>query len=456
METYIRALKPGGVLAVTVWNKEEPPKSVLKLYAAIGQAAQAISRTPIAGSFFVAASYLSTTTVLYKKGGFTAEELKKLTSYTGEMSFDVIYAPGFHFDTAKAASVLNDYHRTIFGDLPRDVGNPDTAAPSKDEVARALGSGSDPSTEPLPSTSIDRLAWWDLVANRWRDFADHYVFDSHPLTDDRPYFAGYVKFGDLIPALSQVDQLQDDWGYLAIWVTLAVAFAAAVLLVLSPVLLRWRLAFSQQPGKIGAVIYFACLGLGYMMVEIALLARFVLPLENATVSAATVIAGMLVFSGLGSFAAARISQSVHLVLPLILGAVAALLFLYGIALDSPLRWIGAQPYAARVTLSLALIAPPAFLMGFPMPSAMTLLAKQGKSSLFVWAWGINGCCSVLGAAAAPILAVQMGLSFVLGVSAYGYLMAIPAFFLLFADKSAWPRRFMSNPDRVFSKEVEHR
>jgi hypothetical protein len=211
---------------------------------------------------------------------------------------------------------------------------------------------------------------------------------------------------------------------------------------LSPVLLRWRLAFSQQPGKIGAVIYFACLGLGYMMVEIGLLARFVLPLENATVSAATVIAGMLIFSGLGSFTAARISQSVHLALPLILGAVAALLFLYGIALDSPLRWIGAQPYEARVTLSLALIAPPAFLMGFPMPSAMALLAKQGKSSLFIWAWGINGCCSVLGAAAAPILALQMGLSFVLGVSACGYLMAIPAFFLLFADKSGWPRRFM--------------
>jgi hypothetical protein len=89
-----------------------------------------------------------------------------------------------------------------------------------------------------------------------------------------------------------------------------------------------------------------------------------------------------------------------------------------------------------------LIAPPAFLMGFPMPSAMALLAKQGKSSLFIWAWGINGCCSVLGAAAAPILALQMGLSFVLGVSACGYLMAIPAFFLLFADKSGWPRRFM--------------
>jgi ABC-type Mn2+/Zn2+ transport system permease subunit len=103
-----------------------------------------------------------------------------------------------------------------------------------------------------------------------------------------------------------------------------------------------------------------------------------------------------------------------------------------------------------------LIAPPAFLMGFPMPSAMALLAKQGRSSLFVWAWGINGCCSVLGAAAAPILAVQMGLSIVLGVSACGYLIAIPAFFLLFTKKSAWSRRFMPHADRVFLKEVERR
>ena len=441
METYMRALKPGGVLAVTVWNKEEPPKSVLKLYAAIGQAAQATSKTPIAGSFFVAASYLSTTTVLYRKGGFTTEELKKLTSYTGDVSFDVIYAPDFPFDTARAASVLSDYHRLIFGDSSRGASNPDAAAPSTDEVAGAQGSSSDPSAEPLPSTLIDRLAWRDLVANRWRDFADHYVFDSRPLTDDRPYFAGYVKIGDLIPSLSQLDQLQDDWGYLAIWATLAVAFATALLLVLSPVLLRWRLAFRRQPGKFGAVIYFACLGLGYMMVEIALLGRFMLPLGNATVSAATVIAGMLIFSGLGSFAAERIRHCVHLALPIILGAVAALLFLYGIALDLPLRWIGAQPYAAQITFCLALIAPPAFLMGFPMPGAMGLLAKQGKSSLFIWAWGVNGCCSVLGAAAAPILAVQMGLSFVLGASACGYLMAIPAFFLLFADKSAQSRRF---------------
>ena len=42
METYMRALADGGVLAVTIWNKEEPPKSVLKLYATMAAASRAL------------------------------------------------------------------------------------------------------------------------------------------------------------------------------------------------------------------------------------------------------------------------------------------------------------------------------------------------------------------------------------------------------------------------------
>ena len=66
METYMRALAPGGVLSVTLWNKEEPPKSVLKLYATMAAAAREVDPAHLANSFFVASSYLSTATVLYK------------------------------------------------------------------------------------------------------------------------------------------------------------------------------------------------------------------------------------------------------------------------------------------------------------------------------------------------------------------------------------------------------
>jgi hypothetical protein len=67
-------------------------------------------------------------------------------------------------------------------------------------------------------------------------------------------------------------------------------------------------------------------------------------------------------------------------------------------------------------------------MGFPMPVAMTSLGRLGKDSMFIWAWGINGCFSVIGAAIVPLVSTSFGLSSVLAISAAAYLLALPAFF----------------------------
>jgi uncharacterized protein YaaW (UPF0174 family) len=59
---------------------------------------------------------------------------------------------------------------------------------------------------------------------------------------------------------------------------------------------------------------------------------------------------------------------------------------------------------------------------------MTTLARLGKDHMFLWAWGINGCFSVIGAAAVPIIATLFGLKMVLMIAGAAYLLAIPAFF----------------------------
>ena len=87
-------------------------------------------------------------------------------------------------------------------------------------------------------------------------------------------------------------------------------------------------------------------------------------------------------------------------------------------------------YGWRLALCILLVAPAAFLMGFPMPIAMTTLGRLGKQSMFLWAWGINGCASVIGAALVPVLATSFGISSVLQVSAIAYIVAIPCFFVL--------------------------
>ena len=124
----MRALAPGGVLSVTLWNKEEPPKSVLKLYATMAAAAREVDPTHLANSFFVASSYLSTATVLYKNGGFAPEEVDKLRAHTRAMSFDEIYSPGLFYDPSQTDSTLAGYVQQIFAGA---AGGPASAEPSR-------------------------------------------------------------------------------------------------------------------------------------------------------------------------------------------------------------------------------------------------------------------------------------------------------------------------------------
>jgi spermidine synthase len=424
MRSYMRALKDGGVLSVTLWNKEEPPKSVLKLYTTMAAAAHDLDGD-ISNRFFVAASYLSTATVLYKRNGFTADEVEKLRAHTRAMSFDEIYSPGLVYDNAKTAEVLDGYKNQIFfdaappGDEPKDEPPPDSPA-----------EGSDPNqpASTVPATTMGQLTWDRLVHGGWDDIARSYVFDTRILTNTRPYFAAYVRPADLPRITDRLELFQDEWGYILLWATLAIACITATSLVALPVIFGWRTIFSHYPGKFRTIVYFACLGLGYIMVEVGLIAEFILALSNPIVSASVLITGMLVFSGLGSLVSERFLDRARQTMPIIFLAIGALLIGYGLFLDRALDFIGTFNYWLRLVFCFALIFPPAFLMGFPMPTAMTSLARLGKDHMFLWAWGINGCFSVIGAALVPILATSYGLSTVLIVSGCAYLLAMMAFF----------------------------
>lgn len=426
MLSYMRALAPGGVLSVTMWNKEEPPKSVLKLYATMAVAARAVDEKSIAQSFFVVSSYLSTATVLYKNGGFTAAEIDKLRKHTRAMSFDEIYYPGIQYDTTQTAAVLDGYRNQIFFDSASLVAGTSKSEPADPTLDPVGGLGA----TTVPATTMGRLAWHHLIHGGWDEIAQRYVFDTRALTNSRPYFAAYVKPADLPRVTDRLELMQDEWGYLLVWATLAIACIAALSLVLFPVVFGWRTIFSHYPGKFGTIIYFACLGAGYIMVEVGLIAHFILALSNATVSASVLITGMLVFSGLGSYVSERYLGRVRSVMPKIFLAIGVLLIGYGFLLDNVLGWVGTFPYVWRLLFCFVLIFPPAFLMGFPMPTGMTSLERLGKDHMFIWAWGINGCFSVIGAAIVPLVATSFGLTSVLLVAGCAYLIAIPAFFAL--------------------------
>ena len=88
------------------------------------------------------------------------------------------------------------------------------------------------------------------------------------------------------------------------------------------------------------------------------------------------------------------------------------------------------PDAARILLSVALIAPLAFFMGMPFPLGLARV-EAADARLVPWAWGINGCASVTGAVLATLLAIHVGFTAVVlaALALYGL-----------AAAACWPAR----------------
>jgi hypothetical protein len=203
-------------------------------------------------------------------------------------------------------------------------------------------------------------------------------------------------------------------GYLIVVLTFFQMAAAAVVLILLPLLrLGWR-----DGGRLRTFLYFGGLGIGFMLVEINLIHRFVFYLGHPVYAASVVICAVLVFSGAGSCASSRLDSgetAPHRAAAI----VALLLLLYALILPPLIDLTIALPLAWKVLLTLVLLAPPAFAMGFPFPLGLQALSRRREADV-PWAWGINGCLSVLSTALATIIAVEAGFTVVFLVAAAAY------------------------------------
>jgi hypothetical protein len=206
-----------------------------------------------------------------------------------------------------------------------------------------------------------------------------------------------------------------DSGYLILTATLIQALPVSIILVLLPLLMiradrdrgsvRWRPA-----------VYFLSLGLGFLFIEIAFIQRFILFVSHPLYALAVVLSGFLIFAGLGSGASARLRHKVEQwgwsPIKLAVTAIAVTSLAYALLLPDLLYAGIALPMELKVIIALVLIAPLAFFMGMPFPLGLSMLAERAPGFI-PWAWGINGCASVLSAILATLLAIHFGFQFVI-------------------------------------------
>lgn len=88
-------------------------------------------------------------------------------------------------------------------------------------------------------------------------------------------------------------------------------------------------------------------------------------------------------------------------------ALGALALLYSAILSHLFHVLTHLPDAAKIVISVVLIAPLAICMGVPFPAGIMRLTDTNEQAI-PWAWALNGFASVVEAVLAALLAIHLG------------------------------------------------
>ena len=263
-----------------------------------------------------------------------------------------------------------------------------------------------------------RREWRGLaVAASPEAFCSGYPVDVCAPTDNQPFFLNPVRLGDLGEPLPPGSPFISRTPFVVLLVALGILAALSLVAFVLPLALDRG---SERPPA-SALAYFAAIGLGFLVFEVVLIQRFVLFLGFPTYALSVVLFALLVFTGCGSLLSERLRDR-RRGLVAALAAVTALVTVAAFALQPLLRALIDLPFAARIVIAVALLAPAGLLLGIAMPVGLRRLAALHPTGV-AWAWGINGVTSVLGSVLAIFVAINWGFTVATLLAAACYALA---------------------------------
>jgi hypothetical protein len=394
-QEYFAHLKPDGMIAITRWEFQQP-REALRVVSVAMQALHEMGVADTRGHFIVVSEGQ------LNADGIPVVVLAKRTAFTPE-------------EEGEVRAHLAAYPKLFL-----------LYSPSERDLITVTGHEDD---YPADSNSFTQL----IQLNDPGRFAALYPYDVSPVTDNAPFFFFNMKLGQILHTRGR--QRAVDWK-----VNLGVAVLGMVLLISGLAVLAFLivpLAFGaggrqQRPVRL---IYFVALGLGYVLVEITFIQRFVLFLGHPTYALTVVVFLLLLSSGAGSMVSRRLLAGTdRLWLPLVL--IIAVLLFYVAVLPRVLNRLVGWPFPAKLLVSAGLLVPLGLAMGMPFPAGLRALANrhaaksaapslgEPSDNLVEWAWAMNAAASVLGSVMAIVLAIQFGLNVTLASAAAAYFLAL--------------------------------
>jgi hypothetical protein len=376
---YFEHLRPDGMIAVTRWEFRQPREAL----RVVSVAMEALHQLGVADP---ARNFIAASQGPLNEDGIPVVVLAKKTAFTAE-------------EEAAVRAHFEQYHELNPIYLPSSY---------------------------LPSSAAGKLGenpFAELIAsNDPYRFAQTYAYNVAPVNDNAPFFFFTLKPWQILGQQGLRNGI--DWkvnlGVLVLLLVLVISMAAVLCFLILPLALQTG---RQSPVPL---LYFVAVGLGYILVEIAFIQRFVLFLGHPTYALTVVIFLLMLSSGAGSlFSRCWLPRTELAWVPLVLviAALVADVFFLPRVLAS---WVGLR-FGYRLLISGGLLAPLGFLMGMPFPTGLRALAANARSgangqadNAVEWAWAMNAAASVLGSVLAMVIAIQFGLNVTLafGVAAY--------------------------------------
>jgi len=353
--SYLQHLTPDGIYALYSFDNfgvAGPTVIIVRFAATLAAALRELGVESPARHVVIVASRGSTPLVatLVKRTPFTTEEVGALARYAA--------AEGFEF-----------WHR------------PDQALDQR--VARFLAMSDE---------------------ERRAETARHHL-RLDPATDESPFFFNFYKWGAVAMRRADDAGTTPVTGQRMLLVMLTQAVAMSLVMILAP--LRWLRGRTAVRAPLRLIVYFAALGLGFILLEIGILQRFVLFLGHPTYSLSVVLFSLLLFTGAGSLVSQVGGGSVGRRLVLASVALVIVVATFELGARHVFAALLDARLAVRVAVTVAMLAPFGLVLGLFFPLGIRHVGAVDPA-LVPWAWAINGCSTVIGTIAAVMLGMAYG------------------------------------------------